>query len=244
MSTIWLMVNAQPDSNYILIRTKVPVVLTDSPASQYGKIAVANVSEDEIMFGASLVTGEYGKKYWHVYYDGFKGYCVDDTYFLSYPQSLRYYYESKALHGDDTRMIYAEKASIQYKKRIQATLDKIIATRTKVGLHITDWNWGYESEYSSAFDFSISFRNYSKKTVKYIWFYITAYDAVGGRLSSFGKTIVELKGIGPVIYLDGGTYDFERVFYSKVVDKVKIIKVRIQYMDGSFKDFTNIASIM
>jgi ribosome-associated toxin RatA of RatAB toxin-antitoxin module len=63
-------------------------------------------------------------------------------------------------------------------------------------------------------------------------------------LTSMGKSVVEMKGIGPIPSMEVGSWEFERVFSSRVVNEVKIRKVKIQYMDNTFKEYPNVKLIL
>lgn len=89
-------------------------------------------------------------------------------------------------------------------------------------------------EYSSYPDFDVTVLNCNpKKTIKYIWFTVTVFNAVDDPEGT--KTV---KGIGPIIPFEDGVYNFENVIISKVVSYGKINSVKIQYMDGSFTTLT------
>jgi hypothetical protein len=77
--------------------------------------------------------------------------------------------------------------------------------------------------------FRISIFNSKKtKTIKYIWFTLTAYNAVDDVEGT--KTV---QAIGPVYPLKIADYEYDIVFRSNVVDYCKITNIKIQYMDGS-----------
>lgn len=83
----------------------------------------------------------------------------------------------------------------------------------------------YDFQYPA---FHVTFTNCSYKTIKYVWFNITAYNAV--------DDVVEknsLKGIGPIKPFEEGSYNFDNAIHTKVANYHKINNVKIQYMDGS-----------
>lgn len=86
-----------------------------------------------------------------------------------------------------------------------------------------------EGEYLKYPGFKISVYNPKQaKTIKYLWFTLTAYNAVDDIEGT--KTV---KAIGPIEPFKNAEYSFETVFLSKVVDYCKISSIKIQYMDGS-----------
>ena len=98
-----------------------------------------------------------------------------------------------------------------------------------------DYYWEYANEYSNAISVKYALVNLSKDPIKYIWLYISCYDAVQGKLTSRGKEEISMKGIGPIYSKQRADYTFDNVFWSKVVDDVKVDKITVQYMNGKTK---------
>jgi hypothetical protein len=78
-------------------------------------------------------------------------------------------------------------------------------------------------------DFKVTISNFDKRPIKYVWATVAAYNPVNDVIKT--KTV---EMVGP-IYKDG-SYNFENVFYTKVFDYGKIIKLKIQYMDGKIRE--------
>jgi len=78
--------------------------------------------------------------------------------------------------------------------------------------------------------FSIRILNGSKKTIKYAWFTTRAINPVGDLIST--KIV---RGIGPILTKETGSYDFENVHWTKVAERLDLVKIKIEYMDGSSK---------
>jgi len=86
-------------------------------------------------------------------------------------------------------------------------------------------------------DFTIVWQNKSKKTIKYAYFTVEPYNAVGdvvqcsiGRDSRFTGMIT-----GPInagSWHGEGTY-WENAWYNNTIRKVELVKVEIEYMDGT-----------
>ena len=78
--------------------------------------------------------------------------------------------------------------------------------------------------------------NPSKKTIKYIWFTVAGENAVEDlvRLSN-GNYYTTLKGIGPIESYGFGSWEFEYVWFTDIVEYLRISTVKIQYMDGSVR---------
>jgi hypothetical protein len=99
-----------------------------------------------------------------------------------------------------------------------------------------DWTLYDESEYTNGSSIRFEIYNPTKKTIKYIWFYVKGINPVGDAVvGRNGKSIVELKGVGPIEYNNSGTYNFEYVWYTDLVHKSRITSIKVQYMDNSIK---------
>lgn len=91
-------------------------------------------------------------------------------------------------------------------------------------------------------DISISFRNLSSKTIKYITFSATPFNAVDDPVSSQigNKSTVNLKVTGPVEpAIEKGAYStgtWETVWYNSTIKYCKINSATIEYMDGEILD--------
>ncbi len=78
--------------------------------------------------------------------------------------------------------------------------------------------------------------NPSKKTIKYIWFTVAGENAVNDLVrlpnGSYYKT---LKGIGPIGSYETGAWSFDYVWFTDIVEYLRISTIKIQYMDGSVR---------
>jgi len=88
-----------------------------------------------------------------------------------------------------------------------------------------------ESEYTSGTGIEFKFINTSKKTIKYIWFNFTGYNAVDDPVS----TMKTRKGIGPIKHLTEAAYTYEYVWMTDIVEYARLNSIKIQYMDNSIK---------
>ena len=68
---------------------------------------------------------------------------------------------------------------------------------------------------------------------KYLWVTVTAYNRVNDVI---GTKTVQL--IGPIDPGDAATGSFDDVMYSKVFHSGKIVRVKIQFMDGAIKEYS------
>ncbi len=57
------------------------------------------------------------------------------------------------------------------------------------------------------------------------------------------KSIITLKGIGPIKYFETGSYVKEYAWFTDIVQYEYIKLITVQYLDGTSKQFKNIQSI-
>ena len=123
---------------------------------------------------------------------------------------------------------------------INKEIDKSLQAFREKNLVLWEWSWSYP-EYSSFVDVDITIINPYKKKIKYIWFSFNAFNPVDDpvRDGFNGAVIKTVKGVGPIEYSKTGTYEFENVFYSKVIEKMRVSSIKIQFFDGTIKTITN-----
>lgn len=124
-------------------------------------------------------------------------------------------------------------------------VDKMFAELRIKNLIIYEWSWSYESEYSLAADFSIRFINPFRKKIKYLWITLRAYNPVDDPIRDgvSGKLEKTVQAIGPIEYEGEGSYEFENVWYSRVIGWMKISRLKVQFFDGSIKIIENPKSL-
>lgn len=121
--------------------------------------------------------------------------------------------------------------------------EKLESYRTK-GIGILDWEFYDESEYTEGTSVKLTVYNPTKKTIKYIWFTFLGLNPVGDKVTDRNRgTYITMKGIGPLAPSKIATYEFDYVWFTDIVEKVKIIKVKVQYMDGTIKLISDINGI-
>lgn len=108
------------------------------------------------------------------------------------------------------------------------------------GLMILEWEHIDESSYTKGTGISIKVSNPTQKPIKYIWFTYVGYNPVGDVVvdSKRGKNIT-MQAVGPIEPRESATYRFEYVWFSDLIESVKITSIKVQYMDGSIKIITN-----
>lgn len=104
---------------------------------------------------------------------------------------------------------------------------------------IKDYSWSLNSV--NGIEPSFEYFNTNDKTIKYIEFYFSVFNAVNDICLLDHKTTVgKVKGIGPVEPFDSGTWEWDRAthYTSAAADYMRIVKIVITYMDGTTKTLT------
>lgn len=125
---------------------------------------------------------------------------------------------------------FIEKKEEELSAEKREALEPFVKTE-KYGLGFIKYNatFGYSST-------GASFRifNPSKKTIKYIWFTVGGENAVEDLVKlSNGNYYTTLKGIGPIEPYGFGSWEFEYVWFTEIIEYLRINTIKIQYMDNS-----------
>lgn len=181
----------------------------------------------------SVAVISYVKPFWKVMRDSTIGY-IEEIH-LTIDSDRQVYLKYKKTEGEDVRIKSAKMLANVIMNKEKNDLLKTLKSYEKKGFAVTSWSFSDHDKYSSALDASIEIFNPTKKTIKYVWFTLTAYNPVGDIVGK-PKTV---NAIGPVKPYEGASWDFEYVFFSKVVDCMRISKIKIQYVDGTFREYPN-----
>ena len=95
------------------------------------------------------------------------------------------------------------------------------------GINLSDLDNDYVTGFKG------SFLNLSKKKIKYLYISLSAVNAVGDLVKK--KTVT---AIGPILPGDAGSYSYDNMFFSNIIEVVKITAIKIQYFDGTVKMIT------
>lgn len=188
-----------------------------------------------VLCGAKKGSSDY--KAYEVVYNG-KPYFVDVNNVETNPLNFEAF-----LNMDEEQYAKVRKASIDMGK--YAHSDKIdkalkwLETTKPYGIALYKYSAYDESEYTDGTGMEFEIINTGKKTIKYVTFNFTGYNAVDDKVS----TMKTRKGIGPIKPEASGAYTFEYVWMSDIVEYSKINSIKLQFMDGTFKTITNIQAI-
>ncbi len=242
---------SQTETNKILndSTSAVGLVLEDVLVGESMGTYCYPASEKEIKRGAKIIISdaqECKNNYMDETLNFYEIIYNNKTYFIEkgkvkteesyYSQLLNMNYEVKEKFKE-----YAKKvAEIIYKDDLNKALSFIDKCASK-GLAIIDWSFYDESEYIDGTGVRISVLNPTKKKVKYIWFTFIGYNAVDDAIieRSKGTSKITVKGIGPINPNESGSYEYDYVWRTDLVEKVKIFQIKVQYMDGTFKTILN-----
>ena len=100
-------------------------------------------------------------------------------------------------------------------------------------------NWGWHLNTAEGIEPHFSYFNTSEKTIKYVDFYFSVYNAVGDRcyLKYENSYVGSVRGVGPIETFDSGIWEWDKAthYTSADANEMKIVKLVITYMDGTTK---------
>jgi len=103
-------------------------------------------------------------------------------------------------------------------------------------------NWGWNLNSADGVEPYFSYYNTSAKTIKYVDFYFSLYNAVGDRcyLKYDRSYTGHVRGVGPVESDATGSWSWDRATHYTTADasEMRIVKIVITYMDKTVKTLT------
>lgn len=150
-------------------------------------------------------------------------------------QSLRDRIELERIHVQDS----LDKALIHLQDSLetirQKKFEEYIKKCALKGIGVFSFGAVDASEYTEGTGVEMTFYNPTKKIVKYVHATVVGYNAVNDPVIESGKTSHTLKCIGPINPGEDGTYNFEYVWFTDIVETAKLTSIKVQYMDGTEK---------
>jgi hypothetical protein len=139
-------------------------------------------------------------------------------------------------------VLYSEELNDNGKKEFQNYIEK----QRAVGIILLDYSVDDVSEVTDGVNASFEVFNPTNKVIKYVTFYVSGINPVGDVVYNVRQhsNISEFRGVGPIKPNESANYEWEYAWFTDVVEKLKITKVKIQYMDGSTKIVTNTKSLI
>ena len=164
------------------------------------------------------------------------------------------YLKSKGDEGKEQRFLAAaDYDNVQtelFIKRLEIAInkyDKEVAYKKKNQIFITGIGYSFDSnEYSHRFGMHFDVYNCFSKTIKYIEFTMTNYNAVGDvQRDDMGRSSRTVRGIGPIEPEDGGRYTWDDIFWDDngIIDNTRLTSVKFIFKDGTTRVFSGNANI-
>ena len=131
-------------------------------------------------------------------------------------------------------------SKILYENEVDEAINALKNCKS-AGLVIYDWSYYDESEYTEGTSANITVYNPTNKTIKYLWFSFMGFNPVGDKVidSKSGSSIITKKAVGPIAKEETGTYEFEYVWFTDIVETAKIASIKVLYMDGTVANIKN-----
>jgi len=125
-------------------------------------------------------------------------------------------------------------------------LKVIINSYKNKGLTLLYYNDYDTSDYVDGTNLTFKVYNPTNKTIKYLSFVVVGYNSVNDVVVDpiKKKSIISVRGVGPIKPKEFGDYDFDYVWHTDLVENVKITQIYITYMDGSSITIKNVNTIM
>lgn len=196
--------------------------------SSYGSYSDEMADKDLAVFIAGYKKGSY-----EIVYKG-KLYFVSESKLATHPDTKNIILSWDAERQDSFRQNALGLGMQIHLEKLEGALKWLKGTST-TGLAIYKRQVYDESEYTEGTGIEFEFLNTSKKTIKYITFSFTGYNAVDDRVITGGSAMKTRKGIGPIVPEEGGSYKFEYVWHTDIVEYARLNSIKIQYMDGTIK---------
>lgn len=171
-----------------------------------------------------------------------KAYFRGENYFFNMDKSTKMIFDGKILDrenafefisnlsGSDKVLLNMKQKDISliYFDRLKENVVKEISTFKKYGIAIIE---AIPVENYSMTSARFEILNTSSKTIKYINFTFYGKNRVNDKV---GSNITK-RGIGPVESFETAKLDFENVWLTDIVERLKLLSVTITYIDGTVK---------
>lgn len=191
------------------------------------------VKKDVVVPVVAAFRGVNDSRSFEIVYRG-KNYFVDaekvQTHSKTFDLLVAMSDESKSTY----RQLAVDVGKSMHLKKIEEILNWFKKTSSH-GLAIYKRQVYDESEYTAGTGIEFQIENTGKKTIKYLTFNFTGYNAVDDPVS----TMKSRKGIGPIEPDNNGGYTFEYVWHTDIVEYAKLNSIKIQYIDNTFKTLTS-----
>ncbi len=248
-------VEAQTDEKKIIGDSTIVLgILTDDSYVGINLTDYCSVGYDRELKSGTIVfvsgTKRCTKSYSSGNYDFYEIIYNAKTYFIEKDKVLikDYSFDDIKNLSDETATKFKDYSNIMakyiYENDVKEALNALKSCKT-AGLAIYDWSYYDESEYTEGTSAEITVYNPTNKTIKYLWFSFVGFNPVGDKVidGRTGTSIITKKAVGPIAKSETGTYKFEYVWFTDIVETAKIASIRVLYMDGTEAIIKNPKSI-
>lgn len=138
------------------------------------------------------------------------------------------FYNNLSQTDKDNLDVLAKNKSIEFRDYTKRKLGDYLLSFKKYGIGIIE-AVPTENYSMTGADFKVF--NASEKTIKYITFNFYGKNAVKDKVGQ----LISRKGIGPIEQYETGTWSFDTVWLTDIVQTLKLVSVNIIYMNGTSK---------
>lgn len=181
-------------------------------------------------------------KGFYTVYRGLQKYYVEEADLTLSEQDAQ---AIKALAGEEKEAFarHANMAAIALRQRELTDVMDTLKRHRKSGVMVVSSSIADESEHTEGTSFSIEVINPGDKPIKYVWFTVVGYNAVGDPVrSKFGASST-VKAIGPIAPSASASYEWKYLWFTDIVETFKVPKIKVQYMDGSTGEVQNVKAV-
>lgn len=174
-----------------------------------------------------------------------RAYYADAKNFVILPENIAMINEMSYEENESYEQQALKMSETFFKSNKDAGI-AIIKSHVPKGLSITEFSIGDTSEYTSGTNVYFECYNPTGKIIKYVTLYVKALNPVKDVVKDpkTGKTIIDLKCVGPIKPYQKGRYVFKYVWFSDLPETASITKILVQYMDGTIKTINNYKDII
>lgn len=178
------------------------------------------------------------RDFYEIYYNNQK-YFIERESLATHDLAFSKIKEMSVTSSDAFRKSAIRIAGLLYEKDSRQLTKFLNSTKSK-GVAILNWQFYDESEYTSGTSVKISVYNPTQKTIKYIWFTFGGYNAVGDKIVDRKRGgNITMQGIGPIKPGENGSYKYDYVWFTDLVQTAKVLSLKVQYMDGTIVTVSN-----
>lgn len=199
-----------------------------------------------VVSGTNLCKSSYRPEYYFEIFYKNKPYFIKKNS-LKFSDSIDYFAEISSFTKEQTTTFRRKAkftAAVAHSQTLNEALTFLKSCKTK-GLAILEWHIYDESEYTEGTSFQIEYYNPTNKTIKYITTTLVGYNPVGDKVYNIRKQsyTCQVKSVGPIEPESSGSYSFDYVWFTDMVETAKIISITVQYMDGTIQAINNAEAI-